>query len=136
LRRLRPEQDAFGRVLLEHLDGNDRAATIVERDDGYIEWEPPAAYFSPFTNWFAVERRALRYVRGRVLDVGAGAGRVALELQQRGHTVVAVDVSPLVVRVARRRGVRNAKVLALEDLDGSPTRTLDAPERCEAAAGS
>ena len=119
MRRLRPEQDAFGRVLLEHLDGNDRAATIVERDDGYIEWEPPAAYFSPFTNWFAVERRALRYVRGRVLDVGAGAGRVALELQERGHTVVAVDVSPLVVRVARRRGVRNAKVLALEDLDGS-----------------
>jgi SAM-dependent methyltransferase len=118
LKRLRPEQDAFGRVLLDYLDGGDRAATIVERDDGYIESEPPAAYFNPFRRWFAVERQVLRHVRGRVLDVGVGAGRVALELQRRGHDVVGIDVSPLVVSVARRRGVRNVKVLALEDLDG------------------
>jgi SAM-dependent methyltransferase len=52
-----------------------------------------------------------------VLDVGVGAGRVALELQQRGHTVVGIDVSPLVARVARRRGVRTVKVMALEDVD-------------------
>jgi SAM-dependent methyltransferase len=117
LKRLRSQQDAYGRVLLEHLEGNDRAQTIVERDDGYIESESPAAYFSPFRRWFTVERRALRYVRGRVLDVGVGAGRVALELQRRGHVVVGIDVSPLVVQVARRRGVRNARVLAFEDVD-------------------
>jgi SAM-dependent methyltransferase len=119
LKALRPEQDAFGRVLLAYLDGRHRAATVVERDDGFMESESPAAYFDGFRRWFAVERQALRYVRGRVLDVGVGAGRVALELQRRGHPVVAIDVSPLVARVARRRGVRNVKVLALEELDGS-----------------
>jgi SAM-dependent methyltransferase len=116
LKRLRPEQDAFGRVLLDYLNGRDGAATVVERDDGFMEAERPGAYFYPFRRWYPVERQALRYVRGRVLDVGVGAGRVALELQQRGHTVVGIDVSPLVARVARRRGVRNVKVLALEDV--------------------
>lgn len=56
-------------------------------------------------------------MRGRVLDVGAGAGRVALELQARGHDVVAIDVSPGAVEVCRRRGVRDARVMAFEDVD-------------------
>jgi len=119
LKRLEPEQDAFGRVLLAYLDGRHGVATIVERDDGYMDSESPAAYFHGFRRWFSVERQALRYVRGRVLDVGVGAGRAALELQRRGHVVVGIDVSPLVVRVARRRGVRNVKVLAFEDVDGT-----------------
>jgi SAM-dependent methyltransferase len=58
-------------------------------------------------------------VRGRVLDVGVGAGRVALELQRRGHDVVGIDVSPNAVEVSRRRGVRDARVLALADMDDS-----------------
>ena len=51
--------------------------------------------------------------------MGAGAGRVALELQDRGHDVVAIDISPLAVEVCRRRGVRDARVLRFEDVDQS-----------------
>lgn len=46
-----------------------------------------------------------------MLDVGCGAGRVALYLQERGHEVVGIDLSPLAVEVSRRRGVRNAREL-------------------------
>jgi len=46
-----------------------------------------------------------------VLDVGCGAGRVALHLQERGHDVVAIDLSPLAVEVSRKRGVRDAREL-------------------------
>ena len=46
----------------------------------------------------------MRFVRGRVLDLGCGAGRVGLHLQSRGHEVVGIDVSPLAVEIARRRG--------------------------------
>ena len=61
----------------------------------------------------------LRFARGRVLDVGCAAGRVALALQERGREVVAIDESPLAVEVARRRGVRDARALALADVDAS-----------------
>ncbi len=48
-----------------------------------------------------------------------GAGRVALELQSRGRSVVGIDVSPGAVEVARQRGVRDVRLLAFEDLDDS-----------------
>jgi len=105
--------DAFGQMLL---DGTD--SEIVERDDGFIS-PSMLSYFAPVRRWAAVERRALRWVHGRVLDVGVGAGRVALELQARGREVVAIDVSPGAVRVARSRGVKDVRQLAFEDVDES-----------------
>ena len=117
MKRLAPEQDAFGGVLLHYLEGRHHAATVVERDDGFMEAERTAAYFAPFRSWFDVERHVLREVRGRVLDVGVGAGRVALELQRRGHDVLGIDVSPLALRVARKRGVKRTKLIALDEVD-------------------
>jgi SAM-dependent methyltransferase len=98
------------------VDGAD--LEIVERDDGFISTSM-LNYFAPVRRWPTVERRALRFVRGRVLDVGVGAGRLALELQSRGREVVAIDVSPGAVEVARNRGVRDLRLLALEDVDAS-----------------
>jgi SAM-dependent methyltransferase len=91
---------------------------IVERDDGFIA-ASRLNYFAPVAQWPTAERRALRWARGRVLDVGVGAGRVALELQSRGRSVVGIDVSPGAVEVARRRGVRDVRLLAFETVDES-----------------
>jgi SAM-dependent methyltransferase len=115
---LREEEDAFGRALLDQFKGGNERI-IVERDDGYVDTEPVAWYFRELRHWHASERQALRHVRGRVLDVGAGAGRVALELQQRSHEVVAIDYSPLAIDVCRKRGVRDARVLRLTSIDSS-----------------
>jgi SAM-dependent methyltransferase len=113
LRYLPGVVDAFGQMLVDRADPE-----IVERDDGFIS-ASMLNYFAPVRRWAAVERRALRFVRGRVLDVGVGAGRVALELQARGREVVAIDVSPGAVEVARSRGVRDVRLLALEDVNAS-----------------
>ncbi len=110
--------DAYGRMLADALDGVD-LVEIVERDDGFITagMFGPATYLAPFRRWPSRQRRAMRLARGRVLDVGAGGGRVALHLQARGHDVLAIDVSPGSVEVCRRRGVRDARELAIEDVD-------------------
>ncbi len=104
-------------MILSYLEGRPRAREIVERDDGFVEaTDGPANYFAPVRRWAPAERQGLRFARGRVLDVGCGAGRVALELQARGREVVAIDISAGAVEAARRRGVRDARVLAFEDV--------------------
>ena len=83
---------------------------MYERFDGFIEAGPgPALYLAGPQQWPAPERQALRLARGRVADVGCGAGRVALALQQRGVDVVGIDTSALALRAARRRGVRRVE---------------------------
>jgi SAM-dependent methyltransferase len=72
----------------------------------------------PFRRWQPVERRAMRFVRGRVLDLGCGAGRVCLHLQERGLDVVGIDTSPGAVTACRRRGVRDVRLLRLDQVDG------------------
>lgn len=111
---MRESQDAYGRLILDYLEQG-TGIEVVERDDGFVNasWFGPAAYFAPFRRWPKAERQAMRHVRGRVLDVGRGAGRVALHLQERGHEVVGIDLSPLAVEVARRRGVQDARELSV-----------------------
>jgi SAM-dependent methyltransferase len=107
--------DAFGRALADGLER--RAGNVVlERDDGWIGIEPLAWYFEAPEAWSKAERCALEFVRGRVIDVASGAGRVALALQKRGHDVLATDVSPLAIDTCRRRGVARAVVAGIEDV--------------------
>ena len=115
---LAPEEDAYGQLLLAALEGR-ATEEVMERDDGLVYDGDPCAYFAPYREWPTAERQAVGEVDGRVLDVGCGAGRVALHLQEQGHDVVAIDESPLAVEVARRRGVRDARVLALGDVDAT-----------------
>lgn len=110
--------DAFGQMLVDSLT-LPAAREVIERDDGYVTpGVGPGMYLSPRHKWPAYERAALRYVRGRVLDIGCGAGRVALDLQRRGIEVVGIDLSPLAIEAARRRGLHDARVLPIERIDG------------------
>jgi len=111
---LRRSQDAYGRLIYDHYRGKVSTTEIVERDDGWIAVSGgPSDYFAPFARWPKHHRQAMRWVRGRVLDIGAGAGRASLHLQERGHHVLAIDNSPLAIRTARLRGVRNARLIAI-----------------------
>jgi SAM-dependent methyltransferase len=115
------DSDVFGRALWEWAHGSPTPETL-ERDDGFTqEGAGPEVYLSDVGGWPSAERQALRFVRGRVLDVGCGAGRTALELQRRGVDVVGLDASPLAAAAARVRGVNEVWVERLDDLRGRLT---------------
>jgi SAM-dependent methyltransferase len=115
---LKPEQDAYGQEIADVHAGK-HVVEIVERIDGLISTSGigPAFYFRPFKGWPEFERRAIRLAKGRVLDVGCGAGRVSLYLQKKGHDAVGIDNSPLAIKVCRERGVKNARVLSITEVD-------------------
>jgi SAM-dependent methyltransferase len=113
---LRRDQDAFGWEMYDHHRGMP-AQEICERGDGYIAMSGgPRTYFAPEKEWAPQERRAIALAKGRVLDIGCGAGRVGLHLQSQGMAVTGIDNSPLAVKVCRLRGLKRAKVMSVTDI--------------------
>ena len=110
------QHDAFGHMLLDYLDGG-AGHELIERDDGFIALSAGAeTYFSEPTE---EQREVVDHATGRILDVGCGAGRFALYLQEKGLDVVGIDVSPLAVEVCRRRGLREAHAMSIGQVDSS-----------------
>jgi SAM-dependent methyltransferase len=119
-----PDSDVFGRALLDWAKGGTEPE-VLEREDGFTqEGAGPDVYLSAFNGWPSAERQSIRYMRGRVLDVGCGAGRVTLELQKRGVDVVGLEASPLASTAAKIRGAKQVWSTPLEHL-GSRIETFD-----------
>jgi len=116
---MKPEEDAFGQKLWAYYKGNE-VFEIVERDDGYIEAIRMKGYFSDYENWAPIEQKAMQFVKGRVLDIGCGAGRHSLYLQKKGLDVLGIDISPLAVKVCKSRGLKKVKVMSIEEVDFKP----------------
>jgi SAM-dependent methyltransferase len=95
---------------------------IIERDDGLINGAPADHYLDQPDDWQPHDHRALRMCRGRVLDVGMGAGRTALELQRRGIAVTGLDTSQGAIEVARRRGVRDTVLTTVDEFTRAAVR--------------
>ena len=72
-------------------------------DQTYLETDRPALTLRRTRAEVDFAARVLGLRRGaRVLDVPCGFGRHAGELARRGYTAVGVDLSPLMLREARK----------------------------------
>ncbi|WP_052249598.1 class I SAM-dependent methyltransferase [Tateyamaria sp. ANG-S1] len=97
--------DIFGSALCDRQAGHIGRMLTIRRDDDHVDRHDPALYFMP--DPFAHEAALLEMVEGPVLDVGCGAGRTLLWLQQQGVEAAGIDLSPGAVEVARARGCQN-----------------------------
>ena len=115
-------EDAYGHELWDYYRFG-TGGEVIERDDGFIDPSEvaPALYFAPFKEWPGAERRAISAAKGRVLDVGCGAGRASIYLQdQKGMDVLGIDISPLAVKVSKLRGLRKARILDFARINFPP----------------
>lgn len=110
---LSPNNDPMGAAIRDY-QSKGKASRLRVLSSMFDEDEMPVGHlFRTFNQMPRLEQKALSMAKGRVLDIGAGAGCHALALQERGLEVKAIDISPLSCEVMKERGVKNAECVNL-----------------------
>ena len=104
--KVNSKMDPMGRAIAEYWK-NRTAERLRVFSPMFEEDEIPlTTLFRSYEDMPEIERKALDIAKGRILDVGAGAGCHSLALQERGLDVTAIDISPLSVETMKDRGVK------------------------------
>ncbi|MHA2277330.1 MAG: class I SAM-dependent methyltransferase, partial [Candidatus Kariarchaeaceae archaeon] len=103
------DYDAFGEIFLDHHRNNQPVHYSIEREDGYINAMDSSLYFNDSTKWHKDDLELLKFVKEPILDIGCGAGRHSLYLQEKGFDVMALDNSPKAIKVCQERGIKKTK---------------------------
>jgi SAM-dependent methyltransferase len=97
---------------------------------GAVGWDQtPEAYREREQQLQAILASGHAPATGELLELGCGAGNMAIWLAQRGYTVTGVDISPTAIQWARENAAATANVTFLVgdvlDLRGLPDHTFD-----------
>ena len=100
------KMDPMGRAIAEYY--KDKKASRLRVFSPMFEEDeiPLTTLYRSYKSMPEIEQKALDMAKGRVLDVGAGAGCHSLVMQERGLDVTAIDISPLSVETMKERGVK------------------------------
>ena len=109
-------KDLFGKALLDYHNGDyteDIITTTNISDDDVL---PLPYLFRKLEEMPMLEQTALTACRGKILDVGCGAGSHSLWLQEKGFHVTAIDASEGAITVSKSRGVQETQHTKIKDL--------------------
>ena len=116
---LQTMKDLFGQAILDYQTNNSPEDLITETTISEEDEMSVAYLFRSHAEMPLLEQKALELARGKVLDVGCGAGSHSLYLQnKRNLQVTSIDISTNAIQACTLRGLKNAKVqdvMTLED---------------------
>lgn len=112
-------KDLFGKAILDFQTNNAPEDILTETSISEQDEMSVTYLFRSYKEMPIIEQKALRLAKGRVLDVGCGAGSHSLYLQnERKLDVTAIDISPGAIEACRLRGITNAisvDIMQMED---------------------
>ncbi|WP_445452841.1 class I SAM-dependent methyltransferase [Flavobacterium sp. 25HG05S-40] len=117
-------KDLFGKAILDFQTNNAPADLITETNISEADEMRVGYLFRNYNEMPKLEKKALQLAKGKVLDVGCGAGSHALYLQEKGFDVMAIDISENAINACDLRGLKNAKVQHLLDFEGEKFDTV------------
>lgn len=104
-------KDLFGKAILDFQTNNSPEDLITETTISDEDEMSVAYLFRSYDEMPQLEQKALQLARGKILDVGCGAGSHSLYLQnERNLDVTAIDISPNAIQACILRGVKKTKV--------------------------
>lgn len=110
-------KDTFGHALWRHFNGEKNVELAFRRDDGLLEIRNLGKYFDTYKKFPEIQKKALKHAHGKVLDIGCGAGKHAIYLQEKGFDVTGLDHSVKCLKICRLRGLMKTKKMDLFKLD-------------------
>lgn len=117
-------KDLFGKAILDYQTNNSPEDLITETSISEADEMSVAYLFRSYAEMPKLEQKALQLAKGKVLDVGCGAGSHALYLQEKGFDVTAIDISANAIKACELRGLKNAKVQDIMQLEGDKFDTI------------
>ena len=111
-------KDLFGLAILDYQTNNAPENLITETSISESDEMSVAYLFRSFEQMPKIEQSSLNLCRGNVLDVGCGAGSHSLYLQnEKNLNVTSIDISKNAIAACQLRGLKNAKVQNIIDVD-------------------
>jgi SAM-dependent methyltransferase len=116
--------DIFGKAVLDFQNGNYTSDITTYSSLEEKDTMPLPYLFRNFKEMPILEQKALQLCKGKVLDIGCGAGSHSLYLQEKGLIVTALDHSQGAIEVCKKRGITNSILSDFYDFKNGKFDTL------------
>lgn len=103
-------KDLIGQAILDYQLTQKPAVILTETDISEAEEMDISYWFRSYKEMPEIEQIALKNCKGKILDIGCGAGSHTLYLQEKNFDVTALDISPKAVETCQLRGVKKVKL--------------------------
>ena len=118
-------KDLFGKAILDFQTNNSPEDLITETSITEADEMSVAYLFRSYEEMPKLEQKALQLAKGKILDVGCGAGSHSLTLQNdRNLDVTSIDISPNAIEACQLRGLKKAKVQDIMTVENEKFDTI------------
>jgi SAM-dependent methyltransferase len=118
-------KDLFGKAILDYQTNNEPEDLITETSISEEDEMSVVYLFRNYDEMPSIEQKALQLAKGKILDVGCGAGSHSLSLQNdRNLDVTSIDISENAIQACKLRGLKNARVQNLMSLENEKFDTI------------
>lgn len=122
-------KDLFGKAILDFQTNNSPEDLITETSISEADVMSVAYLFRSFDEMPKLEQKALQLAKGKILDIGCGAGSHSLYLQkERNLDVTSIDISHNAVKACELRGLKNVRVQNMLELENDPNESEQAKQ--------
>lgn len=117
-------KDLFGKAILDFQTKNSPQDLVTETNISVTDEMSVEYLFRDFSVMPKLEQIALQLSKGKILDVGCGAGSHALYLQEKGFDITGIDISINAISACELRGLKKTRVQNILEVENETYDTI------------